>query len=90
VLVTATDHGPQSHPHHHDHRETRAEPVPEPKAEPVPEPKGGPVPINLPESWAVGTGLGSAGLLGGAGGRDPITQPEPTEPGPRDVEAAVR
>ncbi len=92
VLVTATGHGPQSHHYHHatDHHETRAEPVPEPKAEPVPEPKGGPVPINLPESWAVGTGLGSAGLLGGAGGRDPITQPDPTDPGPRDVEAAVR
>ena len=58
------------------------------------EAKAEPVPVNLPmnlhESWAAGAGLGSAGLLGGAGGRDPITQPEPSDPGPRGAEGAVR
>lgn len=92
VLVTVAGDGPRPH---HDHHETRAERVPEPHAERVPEPKGPPVPINLPESWAVGTGLGSAGHLGSAGGRDPITglEPtpsEPTDPGPPDAQAAVR
>jgi hypothetical protein len=87
VLVTVAGDGPP--PHHHPH-ETAAERVPEPHAERVPEPKGEPVPINLPDSWAVGAGLGSAGLLGGAGGRDPISDPEPTDPGPRDAEGAVR
>ena len=69
--------------------ECRAGPRAEGRARPASR-RPGRCPINLPESWAVGTGLGSAGLLGGAGGRDPITHPEPTDPGPRDVQAAVR
>ena len=88
VLVTVAGDGPQ--PPHHD-REAGAERVPEPRADnKTGEAMAEPVPINLPESWAVGAGLGSAGLLGGAGGRDPITHPEPADPEPRDVQAAVR
>jgi len=88
VLVTVAGDGPQ--PPHPD-RETGAERVPEPHADhKTGEAMAEPVPINLPSSWAVGAGLGSAGLLGGAGGRDPITHPEPADQGPRDVQAAVR
>jgi hypothetical protein len=91
VLVTVAGDGPPPHHHH----ETGAERVPEPHAdhktgEAMAEPVPVNLPMNLPESWAVSTGLGSAGLLGGAGGRDPITGPDPTDPGPRDVEEAVR
>jgi hypothetical protein len=88
VLVTVAGDGPQPH---HPHRETGAERVPEPHADhKTGEAMAEPLPVNLPESWAVGAGLGSAGLLGSAGGRDPVTDPEPTDPGPRDVLGAVR